>query len=498
MRTIHVRIGHDDDAVITQFVDIVFVAANATAQRGDQGAHFLRRQHLVETGFFHVQNFTLERQNRLILAIPTLFGRAPRRITLHNIEFGERRVFLLAVRQLSGQASDIQGPFAPRHFTGFTGGIAGAGRIDDFLYNTARFARVFQQVILEKIAHGLLHRTFHLGGDQLVLGLAGKLGIRYFHRNHRRQAFPCIIPRRVGFFLFQEAFLVHIAVQGTGQRRPETGQVRAAIALGNIVGKAENVFLIGIIPLHGHFHRNTVFLPLKIEVEDLVEGGFVGIQVADKSTQPALILEHIFIAAALIHQVDTHPGVQKAQLTQPLGEDIVVELDIAEGFRGRAEMHSGTAGIRRSHHFQGVGGHTVVINLLVNLTITANCQLQFFRQGVHHRHAHTVQATGHLVGVVVELTAGVQHRHDHFGSAHAFFFVQLGRNTTAIILDGHGFIRVDNHFDLGAKPGKRFIDGVIHDLKHHMMQARAIICITDIHAGTFTYGIQSFQHLDAG
>jgi hypothetical protein len=36
---------------------------------------------------------------------------------------------------------------------------------------------------------------------------------------------------------------------------------------------------------------------------------------------------------------------------------------------------------------------------------------------------------------------------------------------------------------------KGFIDGVIHDFKHHVMQTGAIVSIANVHAWAFTYGI---------
>jgi hypothetical protein len=47
-----------------------------------------------------------------------------------------------------------------------------------------------------------------------------------------------------------------------------------------------------------------------------------------------------------------------------------------------------------------------------------------------------VQAAGNLIGIVVKLTAGVQHGHDDFGGRNALFLVNLGGNTAAVIANG--------------------------------------------------------------
>ena len=65
------------------------------------------------------------------------------------------------------------------------------------------------------------------------------------------------------FFLVD--LLFHVLIESTCQRRPETGQVGTAIQLRNVIGKTENIFLVGIIPLHGDFDTDTIFLAGKIE-----------------------------------------------------------------------------------------------------------------------------------------------------------------------------------------------------------------------------------------
>ncbi len=44
---------------------------------------------------------------------------------------------------------------------------------------------------------------------------------------------------------------------------------------------------------------------------------------------------------------------------------------------------------------------------------------------------------------------------------------------------------------------QRLVDGIVADLEHHVMQARAIVGIADVHARALAHGIQALQHLDA-
>ena len=497
VRAVHVRVGHDDDAVVTQLFHVVFITADPAAQRGNQSAYLLRGQHLVEAGFLHVENLTLQRQDRLVLPVAALLGGTARGITLHDVQLGKRRVLLLAVRQLAGQAGDIQRALTAGHVAGLAGRVPGPGRVDDFLDDLPGFLGMLKQVVLEFLGHGLLDGGLHLGGDQLVLGLAGELGIRHLHRDHRRQPFAGVIAGGVGFFPLEEAFPVHVVVQRTGQRGTEARQVGAAVTLRNVVGKAEDVLLIGVVPLHGHFHGDAVF-PVELEMEHLVERVLGLVEVGHEGAQAALVLKDVLVPAALVLQVNPHPGVEEAQLTETFRQNVVVEFNIGEGLGRRPEVDRGAGGVRGAHFIQVFFRHAMAVALLIDIAVPTDGQLQGFGQRVDHGNAHAVQAPGNLIGVVIELTAGVQHGHDHLSGADTLFGVHVHGNTAAVIRYGDGFIRVDHHPDLGTVPGQGFVDGVIDHLENHVMQTGAVIRITDVHAGTFANGVQTLQHLDAG
>ena len=87
MRAVHIGIGHDDDAVVAQFFGVEFFLADAGAERGNQRGHFLAGEHFFKAGFFHIQNFALQRQNGLKFTVAALLGRAAGGIALDQIQF---------------------------------------------------------------------------------------------------------------------------------------------------------------------------------------------------------------------------------------------------------------------------------------------------------------------------------------------------------------------------------------------------------------------------
>src|SRR5690606_32035694 len=54
----------------------------------------------------------------------------------------------------------------------------------------------------------------------------------------------------------------------------------------------------------------------------------------------------------------------------------------------------------------------------------------------------------------------------------------------------------DRDDDVVAIACQRFVDGVVHDLEDHVVQARAVGSVADVHAGPLAYGFQALEHLD--
>ena len=101
-----------------------------------------------------------------------------------------------------------------------------------------------------------------------------------------------------------------------------------------------------------------------------------------------------------------------------------------------------------------------------------------------------------FVGVVIKLTAGVKHSHYNLGRRHTFF-MHLSRNPAAVVGDADRFIRMNDHRNFRAVACQRLVNGVINQLKYHVVQARAVIRITDVHTRPLPDSIQAFKHLNA-
>ena len=111
-----------------------------------------------------------------------------------------------------------------------------------------------------------------------------------------------------------------------------------------------------------------------------------------------------------------------------------------------------------------------------------------------------MQAARNLVAVLVELAAGVQFGQRNFGR-RAFGLVLVvhldaGGNAAAVVHHADGVVGVDGDYDVVAVTGQRFVDGVVHDFEHQVVQAGAVRGVADVHARSLAYGFQAFQDLD--
>jgi hypothetical protein len=130
--------------------------------------------------------------------------------------------------------------------------------------------------------------------------------------------------------------------------------------------------------------------------------------------------------------------------------------------------------------------------------VTPDAHLHRLRQRVDHRRAHAVQAAGDLVGILVEFAAGMQAGQHHLGGRDAFLDVQVRRDAAPVVAHGDAAVAVQRQGDAVGETGLRLVHGVVDDLEGHVMQARAVVGVADIHAGAFAHRFQPFEDGDGG
>jgi catechol-2,3-dioxygenase len=107
-----------------------------------------------------------------------------------------------------------------------------------------------------------------------------------------------------------------------------------------------------------------------------------------------------------------------------------------------------------------------------------------------------VQTAGDLVGILVELSASMELGHDDLGRRNALFLVDAHGNAASVVADRDAVIGVKRDRDGVRMARQRLVDAVVDDLVDHVVQARAVIGVADIHAGPLAHGLQSLENLD--
>src|SRR6202041_240626 len=124
VRAVDVGVGHDDDLVVAQLLDVEVVPPDAGAKRGDQGADLLASQHLVEARALDIEDLATQWQHRLELAVAALLGGSASRIALDDEDLGLGGVALLTVGEFAGQARDVERALAAGEVSRLSRGLA--------------------------------------------------------------------------------------------------------------------------------------------------------------------------------------------------------------------------------------------------------------------------------------------------------------------------------------------------------------------------------------
>src|SRR5215475_7545558 len=101
VRTVYIRIGQDNNAMVSKLRCIEIVFADAGSKRSNHRSDFSIGQHLVEASLFYVQDFSLQRKDRLEFTVAPLLCRSTCRFTFHQVQLALRWIAFLAIGKLA-------------------------------------------------------------------------------------------------------------------------------------------------------------------------------------------------------------------------------------------------------------------------------------------------------------------------------------------------------------------------------------------------------------
>ena len=270
--------------------------------------------------------------------------------------------------------------------------------------------------------------------------------------------------------------------------------MKAAFAGVDVVGKGEDGFLVGVVVLQGHVNVDPV--PLRLEMNRLgVQGDPGMVEPLHERGDAALVVERLFLLLPFVPEGNGHPGVEEGQLPHSGGQGLVGEYGHREYFRVGQKADQSSSALGRADDLELGRFGAPLVFLLIDLAVAVNLHLGPLRQGVDHRDADAVQTAGNLVGLVVELAAGVELGHDHFHGRDLFRGVHIHRDAPAVVQNTDRVVGVNGHLDPVAITGQGFVDAVVHHLVNQVMKAFGV-GVADIHGRPFADGGKAFQDFD--
>ena len=278
----------------------------------------------------------------------------------------------------------------------------------------------------------------------------------------------------------------------------------AAVALRDVVGERQHVLVIGIVPFEGDVDADPV--AHRRNGDRLGKQRDLGaVEPFDEGPDPALVVKLVLdpLLMARVDEDQPNPRVEEGELAKAVLELVEIEFDDLERFRAWQEGYAGAflALGSRADDLQRRLGIAVPKAHEMLFPVAPDGEVEPLRKRVDDADADAVEAAGHLVGVVVaavlELSAGVELGHDDLGRRDAFALMDAGRDAAAVVLDRDRPVGIQLDDDPVAMAGEGFVDRIVRDLEHHMVEARSVVGVADVHAGALAHRVEALEHLDA-
>ena len=308
------------------------------------------------------------------------------------------------------------------------------------------------------------------GVAELRLRLSLELRIAELHRDDRDQSLANVLADQVLLLLFEQALAPRVPVEHVRERLLQALFVHAPFVRVDRVRERMERLRVRVVPLQSDLDFRGPVALLRLEVRDTVQRIAALREVLHEVDETPGGLEDFLRSGPLVDELDLDALVEERELLQPVREDLTLELhSLGEDLGVRPEADQGP----------GLGAALALGELLRDLapteghrvrgTVSLDLGLELLGERVHHRDA---DAAGDLVALAAELAAGVQHgEHDLEGGAAILATGdRLDRDASAVVEHARRAVRVERHDDLVAVPGHGFVDRVVDDLVHEVMQ----------------------------
>ena len=347
-----------------------------------------------------------------------------------------------------------------------------ARSLDALDHDRLGLGAVLFEPLVQRPVGGGLDEALDLGVAELGLGLALELRRLELDRDDRGQALAHVVAGEVLVLLLEQCVGPRIAVDRRGERRPEAFLVGAALMGVDGVGEGRDRVVVARVPLHRDLDVRGVALALEIDDRG-VDRLLAGVEVRDEVADAALVVVGVGDGRvlALVGERDGQAGAEERHLPHALRQDLVAEIEFLEDLGVRPEGDGRAAALGLLQPLDRAGGHAADVGLAPAVAVPDHVGFELGGQGVHNRHADTVQSAGDCVGLAIELATGVQGRHHDLKGGPVLDRVLVDGDAATVVRYLHAAVREQRDVDPVTFAGKRLVDRVIHYLVHKVVEA---------------------------
>src|SRR5262249_11988129 len=299
------------------------------------------------------------------------------------------------------------------------------------------------------------------------------------YADHGYQSFANVVAGEIFFYVLEQAELLAGVVDGAGQRRPETGEMRAAVHGVDVVGKAEDGFRVAVVVLQSDFHLHAITLGFHVD-GPVMQDALAAIQVLDELGDPAGVFEFqalgfagLGVRLALVSERDLQAVIQEGEFAQALGQRIEVVFRDGEDLLVRKEMDLGATLFCSSGFPKFTLRLALGIGLRPDVAFAPDFEIELMAERIDYGDADAMQTAGDFVAGGIELSASVEFGEHHLGR-RKFLTIDnhvIDRNAAAIVHNSDRVINVNGYINVSGKACERFVHGVIHHFVNQMVES---------------------------
>ena len=365
---------------------------------------------------------------------------------------------------------------------------------------------VARQPMIKLVFDCRVNQTGGFGRTELFFGLP--LELRVFHKQGQDDSRRSddIFGRNVGGFLVPQHF--RVTAQTAGQGRAQARFVRAALRRANRVAKRTDKACFAVFqPRHRPFDESFAVGQIRTSRKRFRRyNGFFAQLVFQEVFQSVGEFQRFlcgrFVVARQQRRIafpaDFDAFEQKRFGTRHAEQDSGLErLAFAENFRVGFEDDRRAASVRYGAHIlQRRNGDAARILLHPQGFIARDFNGHFGRKRVDDRRADTVQTARYRIRFSAELAARMKRCHNDFQRRFVGIFrMRVDGDAATVVLDAHGTVGIQLHFNDGSVARDGFVHRVIQNFRRQVV-VRRFVRAADVHAGTAADGFQAFQNLD--